>query len=166
MLRSLSLVKEEVQMLLLVVEREFGRLAEVIHDILAEAVEMGNIEGAPVTTVNLERTVIRDLKASEVNNLRDPLTPPPNEATIEVAKEKTSIVFRLRSFVQVHEGFRNPNMTLRKAWHHWTKGNVRTWGRPWRLIQSSEVGDNSSRVRLKCYRLMVLAIEDEVHTKE
>lgn len=167
MLRSLSQVNEQVRNLLPGVEREIGKLPKVIQDALDEAVEMGKIEGAPVTTANLERTVIRVLEASGINNLRDRLTlPAPNEATIEASQERTLADFGLRSFVQLREDFHVPNMTLRKGWHHWTRGNVTTCGRPWRLIQPSEVSDNSSRERLKRYRKMMLAIEGEIPTSE
>lgn len=165
LLRSLSQVRDEVQRLLPGVEREIGKLPKVIQDALDEAVEMGKIEGAPLTTANLERTMTRILEASGVNNLRDLLTPPSqNEVTIEATQERTLAHYGLRSFVQLRRDFHVPNMTLRKAWHHWTRGDVSTHGRPWRLIQPNEVGDNSSRERLKRYRKMMLAIEGEIPT--
>ena len=76
LVRSLSHVQDEVQRLLPRVEREIGKLPKVTQDALDEAVEMWKIENAPLTTVNLERTMSRILEASSVNNLRDLLTHP------------------------------------------------------------------------------------------
>ena len=51
------------------VEEQIGRLRAVIQAALDEAVEAGRIEGAPIITTNLERTIMKVLEASGIQDI-------------------------------------------------------------------------------------------------
>ena len=53
-----------------------------------------------------------------------------------------------------------PNMTLRKAWQHWTSGDERTCRRPWRSILPVEETDRKARDRLNRCRKIMLTVQD------
>ena len=68
-LHILAQVQGEVNKLIPGVEEHIGRLSAVIQAALDEAVEAGRIEGAPITRTNLERTIMKVLEASGIQDV-------------------------------------------------------------------------------------------------
>jgi len=69
LLHIFAQVQGEVNKLIPGVEEQIGRLPAVIQAALDEAVEAGRIEGAPITTTNLERTIMKVLEASGIKDI-------------------------------------------------------------------------------------------------
>ena len=76
------------------------------------------------------------------------------------AQLQTLSDFGLYPMAPLPSNFMVPNMTMRKAWQHWTSGDERTCRRPWRSILPAEITDRKARDRLKRYRKIMLAVQD------
>ena len=163
LLHSLEQVKGEVVKLIPGVEEQIGRLPLILQKALDEAVEAGRIEGAPITTANLERTIMRVIDGTGIHDIRRLLiegqSALPAEETHQ-AQLHTLSDFGLCPMAPLPSNFMVPNMTMRKAWQHWTSGDERTCRRPWRSILPAEVTDRQARDRLKRYRKIMLAVQD------
>ena len=163
MLRQLKQVEREVGKLAPNLENHMSMLPQIIQSALDEAVEAGKIEGAPITTANLERTITRVI-GTELGDLhrilgqRQELVPPRQQE----AQERSLSDYGLLPFRKLSEKFEVPSMTLRQAWQHWSRGDTTSSGRPWRLIQPSEIGEKKARERLKRYRKLMLAVQEKV----
>ena len=69
LLHTLTQVQGEVNKLIPGVEEHIGRLSAVIQAAFDEAVEAGRIEGAPIPTTNLERTIMKVLEANGIHDI-------------------------------------------------------------------------------------------------
>ena len=162
-LHTLAQVRGEVHKLIPGVEEQIGRLPAVIQAALDEAAEVGRIEGAPITTSNLERTIMKVLEASGIQDIPQllcqgtralPSTEEPH------AQQHTLADFGLRPLASLPRDFMVPNMTLRKAWQYWTSGDGSTYHRLWRYTLPTEMGDKKASDQFKRFRKIMLAVQE------
>ena len=160
---TLAQVREEVNKLIPSVEEQIGRLPVVIQAALDEAVPAGRIEGAPNTTTILERTIMKVLEASGIQDIPQLLCQGTRAlpSTEELhAQQHTLADFGLRPLASLPRDFMVPNMTLRKAWQYWTSGDGSTCHRPWRYTLPAEMGDKKALDRFKRFRKVKLAVQE------
>lgn len=162
LLHEMQQVRNDLDKVIPHIKDQMDRLPGVIEQALDDAVQQGKIEGQPVTTANLEACMARVLKDSGIGDLIHQQQTAGNENGEGEQHRETLTDFGLLPFAPLPSHFRVPNMSLRKAWHHWTLGDSTTGGRPWRLIQPNEVCEQKNRERLKRFRKLMLAMQTEV----